>query len=74
MTARNWILAAAGVAMLAGCADYPYYGDNTYYDSYGYRSYPYSYYSYGPGYYVAPPSVSFGLAYSDGYYRRRWHG
>ena len=82
MASRKWLLAAAaGAAILAGCADYPYYGYNDpYYSNYAYSGYPVysdpypSYYGwYGPGYYVAP-SVSFGLSYSNrgGYYRH--HG
>jgi hypothetical protein len=69
---------AAGTALLAGCADYPY--NDTYYGSYGYNSYPSTYYShngywYGPGYYAAP-SVGFGITYSNRpyYYRGRWYG
>lgn len=81
MAWRKWILAVAGAAALAGCASDPYYYNDRYYDGYAYRDgsvyrdYPYTYYGYGPGYYVSPPSVSFGLAYNDGYWRRHpWHG
>ena len=59
---RKWILAAAGAAMLGGCAIYPYdYGyydnhrTNGYYDRYGYYHQPRSYSdNYGHGYYSDP--------------------
>ena len=80
MTLRKSLLSMlAGAALLAGCASGPYYDYP--YERTGYYEYPttyyapYDYYAYGPGYYVAPPVVSFGLTYSDRhYYRgpRRW--
>jgi len=84
MTSRKALIIAAGltgVAMLAGCADYPYY-DNYAYDNYNYRTYPsYPYYRDSPGYwygpaYYAAPSVGFGVTYSSRpyYYRGRWYG
>jgi hypothetical protein len=73
------LLALVGASLLAGCATGPYYDSydgTTYYDRRVYSDdYPvYRYYSYGPGYYppayyVAPPTVSFGLSYG---YRGRW--
>lgn len=66
---------AASAAILGGCASSPYY-DDPYYDRTTYYEYPaYGYYGYAPGYYVAPPAVSFGLTYSNrDYYWRRRHG
>ena len=79
MTLRKSLLSMlAGAALLAGCATGPYYDypyERTGYYDYPYHYYePYEYYSYGPGVYVAPPAVSFGLTFSDRhYYRpRRW--
>ena len=75
------VLAAAGLAaLLAGCAEGPYYGgtysygySDYYYPGYDYGPGYYSYYDYGPGYYYGP---GFGLSYSyrsgDGY--RHWNG
>ena len=76
MTFRKSLLSMlAGAALLAGCAtgpyyDYPYERSGYYDHSYDYP--PYEYYSYGPGYYVAPPVVSFGLTYSNR--PRYWYG
>jgi hypothetical protein len=78
MAWRKWLLAAAGLVGLAGCADYPYYGgyayNDAYYNGYGYNGYPaYAYNNY-PGYY-APyygPSVSLGLAYSNRDEEHHW--
>jgi hypothetical protein len=76
MATRKWLIAAAAVATLAGCASDPYY-DGYYSGSYAYRDYPsYRYYSYNnpdyyyyrPGYYTSP-GVTFGLSYYRG-----WHG
>ena len=77
MTSRKTLLTvAAGAAILAGCAAGPYYDDSYYGGRYRtYSDYPaYSYYN-TPDYYVAPPVVSFGLAYNDRHYwdGRRWH-
>jgi hypothetical protein len=79
MATRKWLLAGAAVVTLAaaGCASDPYYYDNAYYNNgyydntVVYRDYPYRYYdypaaryySYGPGYYVAQPSLSLGFGY-----------
>jgi len=74
MATRKWLIAAAAVATLAGCASDPYY-DGYYSDGYAYRDYPtYRYYSYAPDYYDRPgyyasPGISLGF----GYYRG-WHG
>jgi hypothetical protein len=75
---RKWLFAAAaGTALLAGCATDPYYNGYGYNDpAYGYPGYRYG--NPGYGYYVAPPTVEFGLTYSDRdrYYdrdRREWH-
>jgi hypothetical protein len=79
MAWRKWLLAALGVAMLGGCAAYPYaYNDPYYNNGYAYNTYPgYAYNTYpgyyGPGYYVAPPSVSFGLAFNDEEHHWRHH-
>jgi hypothetical protein len=78
MATRKWLLAGAAVVTLtvAGCASDPYY-DNAYYNNgyydntvvyrdspYRYYDYPATrYYSYGPGYYVAQPSLSLGFGY-----------
>ena len=81
MRSRKWLLAAAALAAtLAGCAAGTYYGDpyydgpynGPYYRDYGYNN---NYYG-GPGYYVAPPAVSFGFAYSNHDYHgdgHHWH-
>jgi hypothetical protein len=72
MTSRKWLLAAAAIAAaLSGCATGPYYGD----PYYGSPAYGYEDYSGGPGYYVAPPAVSFGFGFSnhDYYDGQRWH-
>jgi hypothetical protein len=80
------VLAAAGLAaLLAGCAESPYYGGtysygySDYYPGYDYGPGYYSYYDYGPGYYYSPGyyyGPGFGLSYSyrSGDGDRHWNG
>jgi hypothetical protein len=67
---KSILAALALTGSLAGCATYDsgyaYSSPYTYgygYD-YGYSS-PYYYDYWGPGYYVAPPALSFGFSYRD---------
>jgi hypothetical protein len=68
MPRKSLLAVAAAAALLAGCASDPYTYSDVYYDGAYRYDYPtYRYYSYAPGYYVAPPVVSFGLVYRDRY-------
>jgi hypothetical protein len=56
-------------ALLAGCAEGPYYGGSYYSSGYGYYDYGPGYYTYGPGYYYGPSYSYYGPGYFDFYYR-----
>ena len=72
------LVAAAGAAILSGCATYDYgYGYTQPSYGYGYdygpSYYDYgSYYGYAPGYYVGPPAVGFDFRYRDYDRDRDW--
>jgi hypothetical protein len=72
VTMRFRLLAAFAavsvVALLAGCAEGPYYGGPSYSSGYGYD---YDYYGpgYYPGYYYGPSYSYYGPGYFDFYYR-----
>jgi len=61
ISTRSILAAAAGCALLAGCADVPYNGYG-YDDPYAYNDYP-GYY--GPGYVDPGPAVGFGFEFRD---------